>query len=226
MNKNEFKIDENEYSKLIENIGLKKLNVKLKKIDERAVIPSYAHVGDVGMDFVAIDVEYDANLDVYIYHTGLAFESDFHYGQFIFPRSSNRKTDAYLCNSVGIIDSAIYRGEIMFCYKNRDSIDSIAESKANAAMMDYYTACNFNVNNLSSDIDNLQSWLKTGIEIYNDTKNKVYNEAKELKYAPYKVGDKIGQMVMLGYPDINLVEADTLSDSERGSNGFGSTDKK
>lgn len=199
-----------------EAIGIKDLNIKFKKLNENAVIPSYAHYGDVGMDFTAISVEYDEKLDMYVYHTGLAFESDFHYGQFLFPRSSNRKTDAYLCNSVGIADSAIYRGEILFCYKNRDSINTIAESKANAAMMEYYTTCNVEQNNL-------QSWIRKGIEIYNDTKEKVYNEAKELKYAPYKVGDKIGQMVMLTYPNVNLIECEELSSSDRGVNGFGST---
>lgn len=199
-----------------ETIGIKDLNIKFKKLNENAVIPSYAHYGDVGMDFTAISVEYDEKLDMYIYHTGLAFESDFHYGQFLFPRSSNRKTDAYLCNSVGIADSAIYRGEILFCYKNRDSINTIAESKANAAMMEYYTTCNVEQNNL-------QLWIRKGIEIYNDTKEKVYNEVKELKYAPYKVGDKIGQMVMLAYPNVNLIECEELSSSDRGVNGFGST---
>lgn len=199
-----------------EAIGIKDLNIKFKKLNENAVIPSYAHYGDVGMDFTAISVEYDEKLDMYVYHTGLAFESDFHYGQFLFPRSSNRKTDAYLCNSVGIADSAIYRGEILFCYKNRDSINTIAESKANAAMMEYYTTCNV-------EQRNLQSWIRKGIEIYNDTKEKVYNEAKELKYAPYKVGDKIGQMVILTYPNVNLIECEELSSSDRGVNGFGST---
>lgn len=199
-----------------ETIGIKDLNIKFKKLNKNAVIPSYAHYGDVGMDFTAISVEYDEKLDMYIYHTGLAFESDFHYGQFLFPRSSNRKTDAYLCNSVGIADSAIYRGEILFCYKNRDSINTIAESKANAAMMEYYTTCNVEQNNL-------QLWIRKGIEIYNDTKEKVYNEVKELKYAPYKVGDKIGQMVMLAYPNVNLIECEELSSSDRGVNGFGST---
>ena len=199
-----------------EAIGIKDLNIKFKKLNENAVMPTYAHYGDVGMDFTAISVEYDEKLDMYIYHTGLAFESDFHYGQFLFPRSSNRKTDAYLCNSVGIADSSIYRGELLFCYKNRDSINTIAESKANAAMMEYYTTCNV-------EKKDLQWWLRSGIEIYNDTKEKVYKEAKELKYAPYKVGDKIGQMVMLAYPNVNLIECEELSSSDRGVNGFGST---
>lgn len=209
-------MDKNFVTLTSEAIGIKDLTIKFKKLDDRAVIPFYAHNGDVGMDLTAIDVEYDDKLDMYIYHTGLSFESDFHYGQFLFPRSSNRKTDAYLCNSVGIADSAIYRGEILLCYKNRDSIDSIAETKANAAMMDYYTTCNV-------ECDDLQWWIRKGIDIYNETKDRVYNEAKELKYAPYKVGDKIGQMVILAYPNVNLIECDDLSSSDRGTNGFGST---
>lgn len=39
----------------------------------------------------------------------------------------------------------------------------------------------------------------------------------------YKVGDRIGQLVILPYPQIELVESETLSDTERGSGGFGST---
>ena len=98
---------------------MKEIKVKIKKLHPDAVIPSYSHNGDVGMDMTAISVEYDAEKDMYIYHTGLAFESDFNVGQFLFLRSSNSKTEAYLCNHVGIADSAIYRGEIQFRMKNR-----------------------------------------------------------------------------------------------------------
>lgn len=41
----------------------------------------------------------------------------------------------------------------------------------------------------------------------------------------YKIGDRIGQIVILPYPSIELVESDTLSDSERGVGGFGSSGK-
>lgn len=41
-----------------------------------------------------------------------------------------------------------------------------------------------------------------------------------------KQGDKIGQLVIHKLPEIELVETQELSDSERGLNGFGSTDKK
>ena len=41
-----------------------------------------------------------------------------------------------------------------------------------------------------------------------------------------KEGDKIGQLVIQKLPDIKLVEANELKESDRGVNGFGSTDKK
>lgn len=41
----------------------------------------------------------------------------------------------------------------------------------------------------------------------------------------YFVGDKIGQMIIIPYPQINLVESEELSDTDRGEGGFGSTGK-
>lgn len=41
----------------------------------------------------------------------------------------------------------------------------------------------------------------------------------------YKVGNKIGQLVILPYPQIELVEATELSESDRGADGFGSSGK-
>lgn len=187
----------------------KEVTLKIKKLDDRAVIPEYAHSGDVGMDFTAIDIEYDAEKDLYIYHTGLAFESDFNFGQFLFPRSSNRKTDAYLTNSVGIADCAIYRGEIMFCFKNRDSLETIATN----------IAINNAMGSLTLNLDIFD--IKDFVRIFNENKEK--NKNNPLNYAPYKVGDRIGQMVVLPYPTVNFEIVEELSDSERKDNGFGST---
>ena len=41
----------------------------------------------------------------------------------------------------------------------------------------------------------------------------------------YEVGNKIGQLVILPYPQIELVEATELSDTDRGADGFGSSGK-
>lgn len=39
----------------------------------------------------------------------------------------------------------------------------------------------------------------------------------------YSVGDKIGQLIILPYPDVQFIETDELSSTERGEGGFGST---
>ena len=40
----------------------------------------------------------------------------------------------------------------------------------------------------------------------------------------YYIGDRIGQIVILPYPQVNFIEVDDLSNSDRGIGGFGSTD--
>lgn len=94
------------------------MEVKIKKLVEEAVIPTYAKDGDAGMDLVATNYQYDSVHDNHVYGTGIAIEIPKGYVGLIFPRSSNRRTKAYMTNHVGIIDSG-YRGEIMLSYKNR-----------------------------------------------------------------------------------------------------------
>jgi dUTP pyrophosphatase len=200
-----------------EAIGLKKLEVGFKKLSKDAVIPTYAHEGDVGMDLTAISVEYDQENDMYIYHTGLAFETDKHYGILLFPRSSNRKTDAYLCNHVGIADSAIYRGEIMLCYKNRTSLEVRAEMEK---MRYFFSNAMYNPFTITSGNTIEYTWPKS----LNDAMvsgDWVYRNP--MNYAPYKVGDRVAQMVVFPYPDVELIEKAELSETVRGNGGFGST---
>lgn len=147
------------------------MEVKIKKLIPSAVIPTYAHSTDAGMDLYVTDVEYDNNLDCYVYHTGLAVEIPGGYVGLLFPRSSNRKTNCYLANSVGVIDSG-YRGEILFCYKDRRDILEVCPSNA-----------------------------------------------------PYKVGDRAAQLIIMPYPHIKFKEVEELEDSDRGEGGFGSTNK-
>lgn len=39
----------------------------------------------------------------------------------------------------------------------------------------------------------------------------------------YNPGDKIGQIVILPYPEINFIETEEFDETDRGSGGFGST---
>lgn len=91
------------------------MKVKIKKLSENAVIPSYAKDGDAGMDLTAVSKAYDKNGNV-VFGTGLAFEIPKGYVGLLFPRSSSSKTSMRLSNSVGVLDSG-YRGEVMFKFK-------------------------------------------------------------------------------------------------------------
>ena len=147
------------------------MEVKVKKLNENAVIPSYAKRGDAGLDLTAISYSYDEKTDCHIYGTGLAFEIPYGHVGLIFPRSSNRKTEAYLTNSVGVCDSG-YRGEIMISFKNRDRGED--------------------------------------------------GEIKQM-LAPYAVGDRVAQLIIIPYPYITLIESNILSNTDRGEGGHGYT---
>ena len=41
----------------------------------------------------------------------------------------------------------------------------------------------------------------------------------------YQIGDRVGQLVIMKLPEIEVVEVDELSDTVRGTGGFGSTGK-
>lgn len=191
------------------------LKVKIKKLVPEAVIPAYAKDGDMGMDVTATSVEYDRELDCFIYHTGLAFELPKGYGMLIFPRSSNRKTNCYMANHVGILDSG-YRGELLLCFKYKDSVLSILSSFRSDKFIERIA------NNLETkDVKRLaMALIKTSNDIIND--DLQLNDFMA-NFAPYKVGDRIGQIVIVPYPTVEFEETDTLSESERGAGGHGST---
>ena len=91
------------------------MKIKIKKLIPEAIVPSYAKPGDAGMDLTATTKTFDDNNNI-VYGTGLAVEIPEGYVGLIFPRSSNAKTDLYLTNHVGVIDSG-YRGEVEFRFK-------------------------------------------------------------------------------------------------------------
>lgn len=41
----------------------------------------------------------------------------------------------------------------------------------------------------------------------------------------YEVGERVGQIIIMPYPKVELEEADELSSTERGTGGYGSTGK-
>jgi len=58
------------------------------------------------------------------------------------------------------------------------------------------------------------------------TFKKVYGKNDvRIDETDYKVGDRIAQIIILPYPQIEFTEVEELSNTERGDGGFGSTGK-
>ena len=108
------------------------MKVRIKKLSENAVIPTYAKEGDAGMDLVATRI-INERLDSITYGTDIALEIPEGFVGLVFPRSSIRKTDLILSNSVGVIDSG-YRGEIQATFK-RSGVYAYAVGDRGAQIM-------------------------------------------------------------------------------------------
>ena len=139
------------------------LLIKVKKLHENAVIPSYSKLGDAGMDLTITSEIENTSFSV-SYGFGVAMEIPRGFVGLVFPRSSVRNQELLLSNCVGVIDSG-YRGELQATFKKTNGLDSLK----------------------------------------------------------YKVGERGAQIIILPYPQIKMVESNELSDTERGTGGFGST---
>lgn len=143
-----------------------KMKVRIKKLNDNAVMPTKAHATDAGFDLYCTSKEIDWTKRQIVCHTGLAFEIPEGYVGLIFPRSSMSNKPLMMANSVGVVDSG-YRGEV---------------------------TAKFNI-----------------------------TDTRQSAFAHYKEGDRIAQMIIIPYPEIEFEEADSLSDSDRGTGGYGST---
>src|SRR4051812_12114106 len=94
------------------------MKVRIKKLSENAVIPSYGKDGDAAMDLIATSKSKDPG-GIATYGTGLSLEIPVGYVGLIFPRSSVYKYELSLANSVGVVDSG-YRGEVICKFRNTD----------------------------------------------------------------------------------------------------------
>lgn len=146
------------------------MELKFKKLQEDAVLPSYANPNDAGLDLTAISFtqEFDKSGKlVLVYHTGLSVEIPEGHVGLIFMRSSVSQKSMSMTNAVAVIDSG-YRGELILKFKlTTDALPTI-----------------------------------------------------------YQPGEKIAQLIIMPYPIIEPTLAEELTESVRGENGFGSTDKK
>ncbi len=100
------------------------MNVRIKKLDERAVIPTYGTEYSAGADLYALTEEkvtIEPHKTVLI-HTGVAVEIPVGYCGLIFARSGlASKRGLAPANKVGVID-ADYRGEVMVALHNHTDV--------------------------------------------------------------------------------------------------------
>lgn len=146
------------------------MELKFKKLTEKAVMPTRAYKGDAGLDLTCTEITTcvnEARQLMLVYHTGLAVEIPEGYVGLLFPRSSVWKKSIDFTNCVGVIDAG-YRGELTVVV--RPTTDTIP--------------------------------------------------------AVYQAGEHFAQLVVVPIMMTDPVEAEELTPSERGENGYGSSDEK
>ena len=89
--------------------------VKIKKLSDNAVVPSYSRIGDAGLDLTVTSHRVEGEL--HVYGTGLAIEIPPGSVGLIFPRSSITKTSMDFPTGVSVIDSN-YRGEVLLKFRS------------------------------------------------------------------------------------------------------------
>lgn len=146
-----------------------KENVKLKKLNQNAVIPTYGSPFSAGADLYACleeAITIRPNETVLV-KTGIALEIPEGYAGLIYARSGlASKKGLAPANKVGVVDSD-YRGEIMVALHNHSMVEQQVEPK-----------------------------------------------------------ERIAQLVVTPFLSVSFEEVEELTDTERGSGGFGSTGRK
>ena len=113
------------------------MKIKIKKINEKARIPTYGSEYSVGADLYAL---LDENTmikphETLLIHTGISVEIPEGYCGLIFARSSmGAKRGLAPANKVGVID-ADYRGEIMVALHNHSEIPATVEPGERVAQL-------------------------------------------------------------------------------------------
>lgn len=98
---------------------MKYINIKVYKEGDRDIpLPSYETDGAACCDVRVTEIE--KKIDRVICHTGLYCEIPEGYRMDVIPRSSLAKTDYYIVDTPGVIDSD-YRGEILIVFKKKRS---------------------------------------------------------------------------------------------------------
>ena len=100
------------------------MTLKIKRLDDNAVLPIRAHKTDAGIDLTCLTITQEINECgqlILVYHSGIAVDIPEGYVGLLFPRSSVAKKSLSLTNSVGVIDSG-YHGEVMAKFKSTTDV--------------------------------------------------------------------------------------------------------
>lgn len=191
------------------------LPVKCWRENKNIPLPTYAIDGDACCDLYAQAIEYDGGRDRWIVHTGLHIALDKDYECQIRPRSNLTKTELYISNTPCTIDEP-YRGEIIVIFKARTN------SEIFNAIDTLYIA----VTDIKQTINDEKLLHNENCPLFRftDSYNKMFKQTK----FPYKVGERIAQLIIYKRPKIEWQEVDNLEElgeTERGNGGFGHTGK-
>ena len=111
--------------------------IAVKKLDERAVLPSYGSDFSAGSDLYALldeELVFLPNETKFV-HTGLAMEIPEGYAGLIYARSGlASKRGLAPANKVGVVDSD-YRGELMVALHNHSSQTQVIQPKERIAQL-------------------------------------------------------------------------------------------
>lgn len=172
------------------------MKVKIRKLHLDAVVPTYAKKGDAGLDLTAISKRVE---------TGNDFEGE------------------YIEYGTGLAIE-IPEGYVGLIFP-RSSVSKKDQFLANAVgVIDSGYRGEIKLRyKLEQQFDALINWehptrmMSNFIEYVIDDKQYYANI--------YAVGEKVGQLIIMPYPSIELVEVSELASSDRSEGGFGSTGK-
>ena len=124
---------------------MENLQIKIKKLNEKAMLPTYGSPYSAGADLYACideDITVEPGKTVFV-KTGLAMEIPVGFAAFIYARSGLAcKKGLAPANKVGVVDCD-YRGEVMVALHNHSDearTVSVGERIAQLVIAPYYTA--------------------------------------------------------------------------------------
>ena len=113
------------------------MNINIKKLDEKAIIPTYGSEFAAGADLYAcIDEEQVIRAgETFMVPTKIALELPVGYAGLIYARSGlASKKGLAPANKVGSVD-ADYRGEVMVALHNHSNVEAVIEPKERIAQL-------------------------------------------------------------------------------------------